>query len=72
MKFALKEIRKQKNISQQELAEKINSTQQTICRYELGIRNPSANRIIAISQALNCSINELFIDDEKATSNESC
>ena len=42
----LKTLRKQKNFSQQELADKIQVTKQTVSQYERGIRKPDYNTLL--------------------------
>ncbi|MBM7835626.1 helix-turn-helix domain-containing protein [Clostridium sardiniense] len=56
----LKFLRKSNNLTQQELANKLNVTKQTISFYELGKREPSLGFIIDISKYFNCSIDELL------------
>lgn len=48
----IKFYRKQKNITQRELGEKINATQQQIGQYEKGLRQPKLESIEKIANAL--------------------
>lgn len=41
----LRELRKSMGISQEDVADKCNSTRQTVCHYEKGIRKPSMDFI---------------------------
>ena len=52
-------LRKEKGLSQEKLAEKINVTRQTISNWELGETAPNPEQLILLSKALNKSIDEL-------------
>ena len=56
----LKEIRKAKGISQLKLALDLNMSQNTICRYETGEREPGINELIKIADYFNISIDYLL------------
>lgn len=56
----IKNLRETKNITQQELAEALNTTQQSIARYESGERKTDNNILFALSDYFNISINEFF------------
>ncbi|MBQ9937707.1 MAG: helix-turn-helix transcriptional regulator [Oscillospiraceae bacterium] len=56
----LKEIRKSKGISQLKLAIDLNTTQNTISRYENGKREPGINELIQIADYFNISIDYLL------------
>lgn len=59
----LKELRKEKGLSQKELAEKLNVTQRTISYYENSVTAPSNAEIVAkIADALNVRLDELAAD----------
>ena len=51
--------RKEKGLSQEKLAEKINVTRQTISNWELGETSPNPEQLILLSITLNNSIDEL-------------
>mgnify|MGYP006288169645 CR=1 FL=1 len=59
-------IRKNKNISQRELAQKANLSQSFISHLEHGKRNPTLNTLQSIAHALDIPLNKflLFIIDE--------
>ncbi len=61
MKFGenLKIIRNQKNISQEELAEKIGVSRQSISKWETGENFPSMNNIMCLCKVFECKINDL-------------
>lgn len=56
----IKTFREQKNITQKELAEALNTTQQSIARYENGERKADQNILFAMADFFNVSINEFF------------
>lgn len=56
----LLKLRKQKNISQDELAEKIGVTRQTISNWELNITVPNINDLKKLSEVFGVSYNELL------------
>ena len=56
----LKEIRKNKGISQLKLAIELNTNQNTISRYETGEREPGINELIKIADYFNVSIDYLL------------
>lgn len=60
----LKLARVAMDLSQEELANKVGVTRQTINMIEKGNYNPSLNLCIAICKALNKSLNELFWEEE--------
>jgi len=60
MNMKLKLARIEYNLSQQELAERVDATRQTIGLIEKGKYNPSLKLCIKIAKALNKNLNELF------------
>lgn len=58
----IKFARIKKNISQEELAELINTSRTTISMIETARQNPTILKIIDISKVLNTDINELIKD----------
>lgn len=60
MKFKLARI--EKNLSQQELADMVGVTRQTIGLIEIGNYNPSLNLCIKLSKALDKTLDSLFWD----------
>ncbi len=59
----LKLARVEKGLSQQELAEKVDVTRQTIGLIEKGRYNPSLNLCIKIAKSLNQTLDHLFWED---------
>lgn len=56
----IKIARIQVNLTQQQLAEKVNVTRQTISLIEKGKYNPSLNLCLKICYAVNKTLDELF------------
>lgn len=56
----LRKIRKEKKISQLKLALDLNTSQNTISRYETGEREPGINELIKIADYFNVSIDYLL------------
>lgn len=63
----IKELRKKKGISQQRLATDLNTTQNTISRYETGEREPGIVELIKMADYFNVSVDYLIgrTDDPK-------
>ena len=55
----LKRYRKETGLTQKELADRLNSSQNTISQYESGKRTPTVKKLLAISMLLGCSMDEL-------------
>jgi transcriptional regulator with XRE-family HTH domain len=60
MNFRLKELRKQKKISQVKLAMDLNMSQNTISRYETGEREADYKTLIQIANYFDVSIDYLL------------
>ena len=56
----LKELRKKKGLSQLRLATELNTTQNTISRYETGEREPGIDELIKIADYFNVSVDYLI------------
>ena len=56
----LKELRKKKGISQLRLATDLNTTQNTISRYETGEREPGIDELTKIADYFNVSVDYLI------------
>ena len=61
MKFGdnLKSLRKRKKISQEDLAELVNVSRQSISKWENGEAYPTMNNILELCKIFNCKINDL-------------
>ena len=60
LKEKLYELRKSKNISQEEFAEIVNTTRQAVSKWERGEAEPDINKLITISKYYNVSIDYLL------------
>ena len=62
MKFndKLMKLRKENSLSQEELAEKLGVTRQTISKWELGQTTPDMDKLYQISNLFNISVDELI------------
>ncbi|MDV2990122.1 MAG: helix-turn-helix transcriptional regulator [Dehalogenimonas sp.] len=64
MKTRIKEFRARYDLTQEDLAEKVGITRQTLLYLEKGKYNPSLILAHRIALALNSTIDEVFILDE--------
>jgi len=65
MKNILEELRKRRGIKQEELAEKLEVSRQTIGSLENGRYNPSITLAIKIARFFGMSVEEIFIYEEE-------
>lgn len=68
----IQKLRKQANMSQEQLAEKIDVTRQTISNWELGETAPNPEQLKILSKELNISIDKLLdnvVDTTEETTN---
>ena len=61
----MKIARSEKDLSQEQLADKIGVTRQTISMIEAGKFNPSLQLCISICRALDKTLNDLFWETEE-------
>lgn len=54
VEIAIAEARKQKGLTQIELAKKTGLSQQMICKFELGKTIPRVDQMVSIIQAIGC------------------
>ena len=59
----IQRLRKERNLTQEQLAEKVGVRRETIMRLEAGKYNPSLKLAIDISKIVDTPIDELFIFD---------
>ena len=64
----LYELRKQKGFSQEELAGRLNVTRQTISKWEIGDSTPDMEKLIAISELFQVSLDELMLGKKSSES----
>ncbi len=58
----LAKLRKENNLSQEQLADKLNMSRQSISKWELGLSYPDMEKIIEICGVLNCTLDNLLDD----------
>jgi len=65
MKFGdnLKNLRKSKKVSQEELAEKVGVSRQSVSKWETGEAYPEMNNILELCKIFHCGINDLVNDN---------
>jgi len=71
LKENIKMIRKQKGLSQEELAIKLNVVRQTISKWEQGLSVPDSELLVSLSEALDTPVSVLLgetISEEKSDS----
>lgn len=62
--FRLKEARAENGLSQQQLAELVGVSRQTVNAIEKGDYNPTVNLCISICRVLGLTLNDLFWTEE--------
>jgi putative transcriptional regulator len=65
MKNKLEELRKNKGLSQEQLAENVLVSRQTIISLEKGRYNPSLDLAFRLSKFFNAPIEDIFIYEEE-------
>lgn len=65
MKFGekLSSLRKEKNYTQEQLAELVGVSRQTVSKWELDIAYPETEKLIAIGELFGCSMDYLIKED---------
>lgn len=58
----LYELRKQKGLSQEELANRLNVSRQTVSKWEIGESTPDMEKLVAIGDLFGVSLDELVLD----------
>lgn len=58
----LYDLRKKKGLSQEELANRLNVSRQTISKWEVGDSTPDMEKLIAMSDLFGVSLDELVLD----------
>ena len=63
--FAMKQARSEAGLSQQELADRLGVSRQTINAIEKGDYNPTIKLCIGICRVLGLTLNDLFWDEDE-------
>ena len=58
----LYDLRKKKGLSQEELANRLNVSRQTVSKWEVGDSTPDMEKLIAMSDLFGISLDELVLD----------
>lgn len=66
----LYDLRKQKGFSQEELANRLNVSRQTVSKWEVGDSTPDLEKLVAISELFEISLDELVLDKAAVSSEE--
>ena len=61
----IKRLRKQHNLSQEQLAEKLNVSRQSVSKWESGLAYPEMDKVLQICKMYNVNIDDLFNQDGK-------
>lgn len=58
----LREKRTSLNLSQEEIANKLNITRSAVAMWETGAAKPRADKLQALAKLLNCTVDQLLSD----------
>lgn len=58
--MSFREIRKKRNFTQKEVAQKLGTSRVTVARWECGTNNPKLNTIKKLAELYNCTADELI------------
>ena len=64
----IKRYRERAGMTQNDLAQLLRLNQKAVSQWETGETMPSADKLPALARALDCTIDELFVDETKAAS----
>ena len=69
MKFGdkLSKLRKEKGLSQEGLAEKLEVTRQTVSKWELSQTKPDTDMLVKLADVLGVEVSSLIVDEEETT-----
>lgn len=63
----LYQLRKQKGFSQEELANRLNVSRQTVSKWEVGDSTPDMEKLVAMSDLFDVSLDKLVLGKEEAS-----
>ena len=58
----IKKLRKERNLTQEELAEQLNVTAQAVSKWENGTSDPSTSNLFALAKLFGVSVEDLLKD----------
>ncbi len=58
--MSFREIRKKRNLTQKEVAQKLGTSRVTVARWECGANNPKLNTIKKLAELYKCTADELI------------
>ena len=58
--MSFREARKKSNLTQKEVAQKLDTSRVTVARWECSINNPKLNTLKKLAKLYNCTIDELI------------
>lgn len=64
----IKRYRERAGMTQNDLAQLLRLNQKAVSQWETGETMPSADKLPALARALDCTIDELFVDETNAAS----
>lgn len=66
----IKKLRKEKNLSQEQLAEMLNVSRQAVSKWESGKAYPDIENLILLRDIFNVTLDDLIINDNKTKSED--
>ena len=66
----LKKLRKENNLSQEQLADKLNISRQAISKWESGKAYPDIDNLILLRNIFNTTIDDLVLREDKVDDNK--
>ncbi len=64
----IRELRQEKNLSQEELARLLGVDRSTVAKWEIGTNLPRAEKLITLAKIFGCSVDKLFTSDKNEPS----
>ncbi|MBQ7499237.1 MAG: helix-turn-helix transcriptional regulator [Selenomonas sp.] len=62
----IRELRQEKQLSQEELARLLGVDRSSVARWELGSNSPRMDKLLALAKIFGCSLDELVQESPKA------
>jgi transcriptional regulator with XRE-family HTH domain len=69
-KLFIAEWREHRHLTQQQLADRIDSTKGTISRWENGERDVTVNALAALADALDCEVTDLYRSPDRPSADD--